>query len=74
MQETGSNWWVVGFSVDDLLAFLLSGMTVDQLLDIIQKSLVRIAEPCASRWVTYGLDSGGTPARERTERSAHSSV
>jgi uncharacterized protein YfaQ (DUF2300 family) len=42
----------VGFSVDDLLTFLLNGMTVDKLLDIIQQRLIRMADAYPTNWVT----------------------
>jgi len=42
----------VGFSVDDLLTFLLNGMTVDKLLDIVQQRLIRMADAYPTNWVT----------------------
>ena len=41
----------VGFSVDDILTLLLNGMTVDQLLDVIQKRLIGMATPCPANWI-----------------------
>jgi hypothetical protein len=41
----------VGLSVDDMLTLLLNGMTVDQLLDVIQRRLIAMAEPVAPKRV-----------------------
>jgi hypothetical protein len=40
-----------GFTIDDMLNLLLNGMTVDQLLDVIQKRLIGMATPLPARWV-----------------------
>ena len=43
----------VGFSVDDLLTLLLNGMTVDKLLEIIQRRLIAMAVPCPAELMMY---------------------
>lgn len=40
-----------GFTVDDILERLLNGITVEQLLAIIEGRLMGMAEPGASKWV-----------------------
>jgi hypothetical protein len=44
----------VGFSVDDMLTLLLNGMTVDQLLDVIQRRLFGMAVPYPTESTVYG--------------------
>jgi hypothetical protein len=41
----------VGFNAGDMLDLLLSGTTVDQLLDILQKRFIEMTTPCPSQWI-----------------------
>jgi hypothetical protein len=43
-----------GFSVDDMLTLLLNGMTVDQLLDVIQQRLIGMAMPHPMKSIVCG--------------------
>ena len=57
-----------GFSVDEMLTLLLNGMTVDQLLAIIQKRIAAIVSEATARVDVTASDTlGGSSRRESPE-------